>query len=79
MWLRDRQGTEPLTARSPLGARRALSLVALVAGLAAAIFFVSRAMSTGQEVWAWEAAVAAVVAIIAAVDLAVIRRRRSHG
>lgn len=79
MWLRDRQGGEPVTARSPLGARRVLSLVAVVLGVAAAIFFASRAMSTGEEVWAWEAAIAAVVAIVAAVDLAVIRRRRSSG
>ncbi|MFI7697770.1 DUF6343 family protein [Nonomuraea sp. NPDC049480] len=79
MWLRNREGTEPLSARSPLRARRVLSLVALVLGVAAAVFFVTRAMSTGEEVWRWEAAIAAAVAVIAAVDLAVLRRRRSGG
>ncbi|MEV1177665.1 DUF6343 family protein, partial [Nonomuraea sp. NPDC049784] len=49
MWLRNRAGTEPLTARSPLGARRILSLVALVLGVAAAVFFALRAASTGAE------------------------------
>ncbi|MEU8247429.1 DUF6343 family protein [Nonomuraea sp. NPDC048916] len=79
MWLRDREGTEPLTARSPLGARRILSLVALVLGVLATVFFFLRAMSTGESVWAWEAVIAAAVAVIAAVDLAVIRRRRTRG
>ncbi|WP_188190541.1 DUF6343 family protein [Nonomuraea sp. SYSU D8015] len=79
MWLRNRAGTEPLTARSPLRARRILSIVALVVGVVAAVFFVTRAMSTGEEVWRWEAAIAAAVAIIAAVDLVVLRHRRSGG
>ncbi|MCK2221811.1 DUF6343 family protein [Actinomadura sp. ATCC 31491] len=77
MWLRDRAGTEPTTARSPLRARRVLSLVALVLGVAAAVFFVTRAMSTGEDVWKWEAAVAAAVAVIAAADLVVLRRHRA--
>jgi hypothetical protein len=79
MWLRNREGTEPLSARSPLRARRILSMVALVVGVAAAVFFVTRAMSTGEEVWRWEAAIAAAVAIVAAVDLVVLRHRRSGG
>ncbi|MEV5553428.1 DUF6343 family protein [Nonomuraea wenchangensis] len=79
MWLRDRTGTEPTTARSPLRARRALSMVALVLGVAAAVFFAIRAMSTGEEVWRWEAAIAAAVAVVAAVDLLVIRHRGSGG
>ncbi|MEV5896582.1 DUF6343 family protein [Nonomuraea fuscirosea] len=78
MWLRNRAGTEPVTARSPLGARRVLSLVALVLGVVAAVFFAVRAMSTGEEVWVWEAVIAAVVAVVAAIDLAVLRRRRSR-
>ncbi|GAA3174747.1 DUF6343 family protein [Nonomuraea roseoviolacea] len=78
MWLRDRSGTEPASARSPLRARRALSTVALVAGVTAAVFFAFSAMSTGADVWAWEAAIGAVVAIIAAIDLAVLRRRRDR-
>ncbi|MEU6778435.1 DUF6343 family protein [Nonomuraea angiospora] len=76
MWLRNRAGTEPLTARSPLRARRILSLVALVLGMAAAVFFAVFAASTGAEVWRWEAAIAAAVAVVAAVDLALLRRRR---
>lgn len=79
MWLRNRQGTEPVTARSPLGARRALSLGALVVAVIAAVFFVVRAMSTGQAVWGWEAAIAGAVAVVAAADLAVLRRRRERG
>ncbi|WP_336212369.1 DUF6343 family protein [Nonomuraea sp. LPB2021202275-12-8] len=79
MWLRNREGTEPATARSPVRARRILSLIALVLGAAAAIFFGSRAMNTGEEVWVWEAVIAAAVAIIAAVDLLVLGRRRSRG
>ncbi|AQZ66313.1 unnamed protein product [[Actinomadura] parvosata subsp. kistnae] len=77
MWLRNRAGTEPVTARSPLRARRALSLAALVLGVVAAVFFAVQAMRTGQEVWRWEAAIAAAVAVIAAIDLVVLRRRRS--
>ena len=79
MWLRNRAGTEPVTARSPLGARRILSMAALVIAVAAAIFFATRAMSTGAEVWRWEAAIAAAVAVIAAIDLLVIRHRHSGG
>lgn len=79
MWLRNREGTEPLTARSPYGARRALSIGALVVGALAAVFFVVQAMRTGEAVWAWEAAIAAAVAIIAAIDLLVIRHRLRSG
>ncbi|GGP05115.1 DUF6343 family protein [Nonomuraea glycinis] len=78
MWLRNREGTEPATARSPVRVRRILSVTALVLTTVAAVFFVSRALSTGEEVWVWEAAIAAVVAIIAAVDLLVLRHRRSR-
>lgn len=78
MWLRNRAGTEPATARSPVRIRRILSLIALVLAVAAVVFFVSRAMSTGAELWIWEAAIAAAVAVIAAVDLLVLRHRRSR-
>ncbi|WP_327109327.1 DUF6343 family protein [Nonomuraea glycinis] len=78
MWLRNREGTEPATARSPVRVRRILSVTALVLTTVAAVFFVSRALSTGEEVWVWEAAIAAVVAVIAAVDLLVLRHRRSR-
>ncbi|MGN9782480.1 DUF6343 family protein [Nonomuraea sp. ZG12] len=78
MWLRNRAGTEPTTARSPVRVRRILSLAALVLATVAAVFFVSRALSTGEEVWVWEAAIAAAVAVIAAVDLLVLRHRRSR-
>jgi len=79
MWLRDREGREPVSARSPLRARRILSLVALVLGAAAAIFFGSLAARTGERVWMWEAAIAAAVAVIAVVDLLVLARRSSRG
>ncbi|MEO3790969.1 DUF6343 family protein [Nonomuraea sp. B10E15] len=81
MWLRDRSGTEPVTARSPLRARRILSWVALVIAVVAGVFFLVRAMSTGEEVWRWEATIAAAVAVVAAIDLVVLRHRsgRQHG
>ncbi|WP_327087134.1 DUF6343 family protein [Nonomuraea sp. NBC_01738] len=75
MWLRNREGTEPLNARSPVRARRILSAIALVCGIGLAVFFVSLAMSTGEEVWSWEAAIAAAVAVMAAADLIVLRHR----
>ncbi|GAA2386435.1 DUF6343 family protein [Nonomuraea africana] len=75
MWLRDRAGTEPATARSPTRARKILSAIALPVALAAAIFFTVQAMSSGREVWWWEAAIAYAVALFAAVDLVVLLRR----
>ncbi|GAA3471225.1 DUF6343 family protein [Nonomuraea roseola] len=75
MWLRDRAGTEPATARSPTRARKILSAIALPVALVAAVFFTVRAVSTGAEVWWWEAAIAYAVALLAAVDLAVLLRR----
>ncbi|GAB2919555.1 DUF6343 family protein [Nonomuraea fastidiosa] len=79
MWLRDRSGTEPVTARSALSVRRVLSIIALVLAVAAAVFFVVQAMNTGEQVWIWEAVIAAVVAVVAAVDLLVLRHRRASG
>ncbi|MGW4790930.1 DUF6343 family protein [Nonomuraea sp. NPDC004297] len=79
MWLRNREGTEPVTARSPLRARRILSLIALAFGLVTGVFFVVQAVLTGAQVWRWEAAISAAVVVIAVVDLAVLRRRRSTG
>ncbi|MEV4562944.1 DUF6343 family protein [Nonomuraea sp. NPDC049419] len=76
MWLRDREGTEPVTARSALGVRRVLSIIALVLGVVAAVFFAVQAMRTGEQVWVWEAAIAAAVAVVAAIDLLIIRHRR---
>ncbi|WP_214321326.1 DUF6343 family protein [Nonomuraea sediminis] len=75
MWLRHREGTEPLSARSPVRARRILSVIALVAAVAAVVFCVKRLAVTGQAVWVWEAAIAGAVAVIAAIDLVVLRRR----
>ncbi|NRQ38396.1 hypothetical protein HII36_42195 [Nonomuraea sp. NN258] len=77
MWLRNREGTEPVTARSPLGTRRIISLIALVIAVIAAVFCLVQAMNTGEEVWRWEAAIAALVAIIAALNLLVLRHRRT--
>ncbi|TYB47273.1 hypothetical protein FXF51_58520 [Nonomuraea sp. PA05] len=77
MWLRNREGTEPLTARSPVGARRVLSIVALAFGVVAAVFCTVMAVRTGEEVWRWEAAIAALVALCAATSLVVLRHHRS--
>ncbi|PZG12775.1 DUF6343 family protein [Nonomuraea aridisoli] len=79
MWLRNREGTEPVTARSPLRLRRILSSVVLVIAVIAAVVFAVLAMNTGAQVWLWEAAIAAAVAVIAALDLLVLRHRRSRG
>ncbi|MEV0622478.1 DUF6343 family protein [Nonomuraea sp. NPDC050404] len=79
MWLRNREGTEPVTARSPLRVRRVLSLIALVFGVVAAVVFAVLAVNTGAEVWRWESGIAAVVAVIAAIDLLVLRHRSSGG
>ncbi|GAA2888380.1 DUF6343 family protein [Nonomuraea rubra] len=79
MWLRNREGTEPVTARSPLRVRRILSLFALVLGVIAAVFCTIQAMRTGEEVWRWEAAIAALVALSAAFSLLVLRHHRSGG
>ncbi|MFI6299665.1 DUF6343 family protein [Nonomuraea sp. NPDC050790] len=76
MWLRNREGTEPLSARSPVRARRILSVIALVVGAALAVFCLLRALSTGEQVWFWEAAIAGLVALVAVIDLIVLRRRR---
>ncbi|MFG1698573.1 DUF6343 family protein [Nonomuraea sp. NPDC049309] len=77
MWSRDRSGTEPVTARSALGVRRVLSIIALVLAVVAAVFFAVQAMNTGEQVWIWEAVIAVVVAVVAAVDLLVLRHRRA--
>lgn len=73
--MRDRRsGTEPLTARSPLKLRAALSGVALVLALAGGVFFLVLALEQGDAgYWACAALLAAIVAI-AATDLVVLRR-----
>ncbi|GAA0597095.1 DUF6343 family protein [Actinomadura livida] len=69
---RQPSGSEPLTARSPLRLRAVLSVIALVLAVGAAIVFALTAEGDG----AWTAAaMCAVVAVIAAVDLVVIARR----
>ncbi|GII86243.1 hypothetical protein Ssi03_42330 [Sphaerisporangium siamense] len=80
MW-GDRSGTEPKTARSPLGLRAILSGVALPVAMAVGVAFIVAGTSTGAGIWYAEAAVAFAVALIAAIDLIVIRhraRRRSQ-
>jgi hypothetical protein len=59
--------------------RAVLSGVVLPLALVAAVFFVVVAMRTGEGIWYAEAVVAGVVAMIAAVDLVVIRRRARRG
>lgn len=72
-----REGDEPLTARSPLRLRQVLSVIALVAGIAAAVYFGIRgAQGGGPGAGPWVAAgISAAVAVIAAIDLWVIARR----
>ncbi|GAA3133318.1 hypothetical protein [Nonomuraea salmonea] len=45
--------------------------------MVAAVFFTVQAMRTGEQVWVWEAAIAAAVAVVAAIDLLIIRHRRA--
>ncbi|MPZ94899.1 MAG: hypothetical protein GEU96_08240 [Propionibacteriales bacterium] len=74
-----RAGTEPVTARSSLGLRVALSWSALaVSVVAAAVLFVVAPGASGSRMYAETAIVCLVVALIAAVDLIVITRRRRH-
>ena len=75
---RDRRGTEPVSARSPLRTRAVLSGIVLPIAIAAAISGGYRASAEGTTVWAVEAAIAALVALIAAIDLAVIARHISR-
>lgn len=73
----QRQGTEPNDAVTDLPLRRALSRWALIAGVIAAALC-SWAAATADEhrgVWIFAAAVSAATALVAAVDLAVVRRR----
>ncbi|WP_371127924.1 DUF6343 family protein [Streptomyces sp. ok210] len=78
-----RAGTEPLTARSDLGLRRILSTAALVlfalatAGFAWWAASSSRDSSPSATVLSVLAAVCGVLLLVAVIDLAVIRRRRS--
>ncbi|MET9535855.1 MULTISPECIES: hypothetical protein [unclassified Streptomyces] len=81
---RDRTGTEPLTAYSALGARLALSVVALplfAAGTALlALWAVSARPSgaPGTAVLVVLAGVCALFTAVSAVDIAVIRHRRAE-
>ncbi|RBQ17915.1 hypothetical protein DP939_21300 [Spongiactinospora rosea] len=77
MW-GNRSGTEPKNAKSPLRVRAGLAAVALPLALAATIFFVYRAVATGESVWTVEAVISAAVAVTAAIDLVVIRRRMGN-
>jgi len=72
---RERSGDEPATARSPLRVRALLSGVVLPIALIATGWFVVRAVRDGDAVWWAEALIAAAVAVIAAIDLLVLRRR----
>ncbi|MGW6902317.1 DUF6343 family protein [Streptomyces sp. NBC_01727] len=78
-----RAGTEPLTARSDLGLRTVLSTAALVVFALATAGFAwwatssSRDSSPSPTVLGVLAAVCGVLLLVAVLDLAVIRRRRS--
>ena len=71
----DRRGTEPTNARSPLRTRMVLSAIILPIALAAAVYFGYEAATTGATVWAVETGIAALAALIAAIDLAVLAHR----
>ncbi|WP_320774579.1 DUF6343 family protein [Streptomyces sp. CRN 30] len=79
--VRDRAGTEPRTARSPLRLRRVLAAVFLpLFALGAAGFAVGAARWTpgdrpDRDVLIALAAACAALAVIAAADLAVVHRR----
>jgi len=67
-----RQGTEPLSARSPLRLRAVLSIIALVGGTALAVAF----WVAGSGTAAWIViAIGIGTAVIAVIDLWVIARR----
>ncbi|MCD0451704.1 DUF6343 family protein [Actinocorallia sp. API 0066] len=72
-----RAGTEPVTARSALGLRAGMSAVALLAAVVAGVVFALRAMGgAGPGAAPWViTGICAAVAVIAAIDLAVIYRR----
>jgi membrane protein YdbS with pleckstrin-like domain len=73
---RDRAGTEPVTARSPLTLRAVLAASAVVTSLAAAAL-VSVYDAGGSPTWL--VTLLLVVAVISVVDLAVVLRRlRRH-
>ncbi|TDC95281.1 hypothetical protein E1285_07450 [Actinomadura sp. 7K507] len=67
-----------MTARSPLRLRAILSGIALLGTAAAAVLFALTAQREGDGgLWA-VAAVCAAIAVIAAIDLVVIARRRTR-
>jgi membrane protein YdbS with pleckstrin-like domain len=73
---RDRSGTEPATARSPLALRAVLAGSAVVSGLVAAVLV---AVYDAGGSPAWLVMFLLVVAVISAVDLVVVLRRlRRH-
>ncbi|MET9343414.1 DUF6343 family protein [Nonomuraea sp. NPDC003804] len=78
MWQRHPEGTEPVSARSPLRARKIMSSVALPLALVGTVVFTVLAMRTGREVWWWETAIAAAVALFAAIDLGVLHYHRTR-
>lgn len=73
----QRRGTEPDDAVSDLPLRRLLSRMALVAGVvgAAVCAWIASDTGTHQGVWIFAAAVSGATALVAAIDLGVIRHR----
>lgn len=73
-------GGEPVTARSALGLRAALSWGALVVGVVGAALLLMFEALSAQLSTVWTVATVACVAVVlvAAVDLMVIRRRRAQ-
>ncbi|MCF2525754.1 hypothetical protein [Yinghuangia soli] len=73
----QRRGTEPDDAVTDLPLRRILSRLALVAGVVAAVgcSWAAAVSEAHQGVWIFAAVMSAATAIVAAVDLGVIRHR----
>lgn len=80
----ERTGSEPVTARSALGLRLLITIVALPLFVAGAVLFAWWAVSSGQtdapgsSSLAGLAVVCGLLAVFAALDLVVILRRRSR-
>jgi sterol desaturase/sphingolipid hydroxylase (fatty acid hydroxylase superfamily) len=81
---RGRAGTEPVTARSALGLRLVLSIAGVVLFVALTVLLALWAGSSGPRdspdptALVVLAVICGLLAVIAAVDLVVVVRRRSH-
>jgi membrane protein YdbS with pleckstrin-like domain len=74
----DRAGTEPASARSPLRLRMALAVFGFLVCVAAAVWAWSSRDDVDRTAMSVLGALAALGALIAVVDLAVVARRWRH-